>query len=297
MMTSGVILWWMLLCAVGAGNIVLWSLSARWLNGRRDLLTAREYTVRKQLLFLSALYVLGCAYRSVFPVFDVPRIVLVDSFWSSVAVGRTVATVAELAFVAQWALLLRESARTTGSIIGKITAQALVPLIVIAECCSWYSVLSTSNLGHTAEESIWALAAAALAASLFVIWQRSHPKQRPVLAAGCFAATTYVVYMVFVDVPMYAERWMLAGQSGGHYLSIAEGLKDVATRWTVSYRWQDWRTEVVWMALYFSVCVWISLSLVRVPSSVSRMTLAAKARANFPRSSGELQPQELRNRI
>jgi hypothetical protein len=279
MMTSGVVFWWMLLCAVGMVNIVLWSMSARWLGSRRHLLTAREYTLRKQLLFLSALYVLGCAYRSFFPVFDVPRIVLVDSALSSVAVGRTVATIAELAFVAQWALLLRESARTTGSIVGKITAQVLVPLIAIAECCSWYSVLTTSNLGHTAEESIWALAAAALAASLFVIWQRSQPKQGPVLAAGCFAATAYVAYMVLFDVPMYAGRWMLAGQSGGHYLSIAEGLKDVATRWTVSFRWQDWRTEVVWMALYFSVCVWISISLVRVPTSASRAdTVESKPR-------------------
>lgn len=282
-MTFGVVLWWMLLCAVGAINIVLWSLSARSLQSRRDLLPAREYALRKQLLFLSALYVLGCAYRSAFPVFDVPRIVLVNSVLSSVAVGRSVATIAELAFVAQWALLLRESARATGSIIGKITAQALVPLIAIAECCSWYSVLSTSNLGHTLEESIWALAAAALAASLFVIWQRSEPKQRPVLAAGCFAAATYVAYMVFVDVPMYAERWVLAGQGSGHYLSIAEGFKDVATRWSVSFRWQDWRTEVVWMALYFSVCVWISISLVRAPTSASRTeALESKPRRPAP---------------
>ena len=282
-MTSGVFLWWMLLCAVGTINLILWSLSARSLQSRRDLLSAREYTLRKQLLFLSGLYVLGCAYRSAFPVFDVPRIVLVNSFFSSVAVGRTVATIAELAFVAQWALLLRESARTTGSMVGKITAQALVPLIAIAECCSWYSVLTTSNLGHTAEESIWALAAAALAASLFVIWQRSHPKQRPVLAAGCLAATAYVAYMVFVDVPMYAERWLLAGQDGAHYLSIADGLKDVATRWTVSFRWQDWRTELVWMALYFSICVWISISLVRAPTSASRTdTVENKSRRPPP---------------
>jgi len=263
-MTDGVFLWWMLLCTVGAFNILAWTISARALQRRHETLPAREYSLRKILLCLSGIYVLGCAYRSVFPVFDVPRIVLVNSFLSSVAVGRTIATIAELSFVAQWALLLRESARSTGSLVGKITAQALVPLIAIAECCSWYSVLTTSNLGHTFEESIWALAAAALAASLFVMWQRCLPRQRAVLAACCFAAGAYVCYMVFVDVPMYAARWVAEGVSGRHYLSLAEGMKDVATRWTVSYRWQDWRSEVVWMALYFSVCVWISISLVHV---------------------------------
>ena len=122
-MTDGVFIWWMLLCALSAFNIIIWTLSARSLQRSSGGLPAREYSLRKALLYLSALYVLGCAYRSVFPVFDVPRIVLVNSFLSSVAVGRSVATIAELSFVAQWALLLRESARTTGSLVGKITAQ------------------------------------------------------------------------------------------------------------------------------------------------------------------------------
>jgi hypothetical protein len=37
---------------------------------------------------------------------------------------------------------------------------------------------------------------------------------------------------------------------------------DVSRRWTASYRWEDWKSEVLWMSLYFSVGVWISISLV-----------------------------------
>jgi hypothetical protein len=287
MMTAGVMVWWVVLGILGACNIIAWSLSARALQRRRGTFAAGDYALRRNLLWLSALYVAGCAYRSAFPVFDVPRIVLVNSFLSSVAMGRTVATIAELAFVAQWALLLRQSARTTGSMVAKITSQALVPLIAIAECCSWYSVLTTSNLGHTAEESIWALAAAALVASVLAMWQRCQPRQRAVLAACGFAALVYLCYMVFVDVPMYAARWLADGQSGRHYLTVAEGFKDVATRWTVSYRWQDWRSEVVWMTLYFSVCVWISISLVHAPTFGSR---ANPAERKLSRSQNGLVP-------
>src|ERR1700743_3820576 len=68
-------------------------------------------------------YVVWCAYRSVFPVFDVPRQCLVDSWLSSVLIGRFVATCAELCFVAQWALLLREAARETGSVGGSVGAR------------------------------------------------------------------------------------------------------------------------------------------------------------------------------
>ncbi len=279
--------WWGTLGVLGAFNIFAWSLSARALNRRRMTLAAPEYALRRNLLWLSALYVAGCAYRSAFPVFDVPRIVLVNSLLSSVAVGRTVATIAEVSFVAQWALLLRQSSRSTGSMVAKITSQALVPLIAIAECCSWYSVLTTSNLGHTAEESIWALAAAALLASVLAMWRRCQPKQRAVLAACGFAAVAYVCYMVWVDVPMYASRWLADAQSGRHYLSVAEGFKDVATRWTVSYRWQDWRSEVVWMTLYFSVCVWISISLPHAPTFGSR---ANPAERKVSRPPGALAP-------
>jgi hypothetical protein len=285
MMTAGVMVWWVMLCVLGAVNIMAWALSARALQRQRGMLGVTEYALRRNLLWLSALYVAGCAYRSAFPVFDVPRIVLVDSFLSSVAVGRTVATIAELSFVAQWALLLRQSARTTGSMVAKITSQALVPLIAIAECCSWYSVLTTSNLGHTAEESIWALAAAALVASVLAMWQRCQFKQRAVLAACGFAALVYVCYMIFVDVPMYAARWLADGQNGRHYLTAAEGFKDIATRWTVSHRWQDWRSEVVWMALYFSVCVWISISLVHAPAFGSDINPAER---KFPRRQNAL---------
>jgi hypothetical protein len=278
MMSVSVIFWWVLLCGVATFNIIIWSLSARALQGRLGTLSEREYTLRKRLLYLSAIYVLGCAYRSVFPVFDVPRIVLVDSFLSSVAVGRTVATIAELSFVAQWALLLHESARTTGSMVGKITSIALVPLIAIAECCSWYSVLTTSNLGHTLEESIWALAAAALVVNLVLIWSRCAPERRSALAACCIAAAAYLCFMVFVDVPMYAARWVVDQGNGRHYLTIAAGLKDAATRWTVSFRWQDWQTEVLWMALYFSVCVWVSIALVHTPAPGSRAATANRKR-------------------
>jgi hypothetical protein len=39
----------------------------------------------------------------------------------------------------------------------------------------------------------------------------------------------------------------------------------------VSYRWEDWKTEIVWMTLYFSVAVWFSISLINARVPVMRM--------------------------
>lgn len=230
-MSAGVFWWWFFLCAVGGLNILAWSLSAGYLRRRRAVLSAEEYASRRLQLLLSAGYVFGCAFRSVMPVYDVGRVCLFDSWLCSVIIGRSVATFAELCFAAQWALLLRDISRATGSGVGRVTAKVMVPLIAVAEMCSWYSVLTTSNLGHVVEESIWALSAGLLVMSLLWIW----------------------------------SRWLADEASGRHYLSITQGLLDVSGRWVVSHSWDVWKNEIAWMSLYFSVAVWLSIALVHAP--------------------------------
>lgn len=259
--------WWTFLCAVSALNLLAWALSARAVQRRQPELGDELYRARRLQLLLSAGYAAGCAFRSVFPVFDVPRVVIVDSWLSSVVVGRSVATVAELCFVTQWALLLREASRAAGSRMGQCTAAALVPMIVVAELCSWHAVLTTSNLGHVIEESLWGTSAALAVASLMALWPRCRAALRPLLAACSVVGAVYVAYMFLVDVPMYWARWLADEAQGRAYLSVGQGLLDVAGRWTVSHRWEDWRGEAVWMSLYFSVAVWMSIALVHWPAA------------------------------
>ncbi len=265
-MSADIFLWWLFLCAVAGINILALSHSAVSLQRRKSVLGAELYASRRVQLMLSAGYVFGCAFRSVNPVYDVQRLCLFDSWLCCVILGRSVATVAELCFAAQWALLLRETSRASGSIVGKAASTTIVPLIGIAELCSWYSVLTTSNLGHVLEESIWGLCAVLLVASLAAIWRRCDAGLRPRLAIWCVAGVAYVAFMFLVDVPMYWARWMADEASGRLYLSIADGLLDASRRWVVSHRWEDWQNEVAWMSLYFSVAVWFSIGLIHAPA-------------------------------
>lgn len=259
--------WWTLLRALAALNVLAWGLAAWWLWRVRDLWPPDDWLGRRWQLWLSAGYVLGCGWRSLLPVYDVQRLVLVDSFWSSVIVGRSVATVAELCFAAQWALLLRELSRVTGSAPALAVSRAVLPLIVVAELFSWYSVLTTSNLGHIIEESLWGSCAALMVTSLVLLWSRIESRLRPLLALWCTAGLVYVVYMFGVDVPMYWARWLADEAQGRPYLSLAQGLADASLRWVVSHHWDDWKSEVTWMTLYFSVAVWFSIALVHAPRS------------------------------
>lgn len=260
--------WRTLLMAVSLINIVAWAVAATVLARQRlgvDVAQARALVLRRTLLWLSAGYVLGCAYRSCWPVYDIPRLVMVDSWMSSAIVGRSVATVAELCFVAQWALLLRWAALASGARFVAGVAALLLPMVAVAELCSWYSVLSTSNLGHVFEESLWGLGAALATAAMFVLRRHHAPRvQRWLLASG-LVGCAYVAYMFTQDVPMYWARWRADEAAGRVYLDFAQGLADAARHWTVSTSWQDWGGEVVWMTLYFSLAVWMSIALVHLP--------------------------------
>ena len=257
--------WWALLRTVAALNVLAWLAVAVWMWRTRHSASPEAWQHRRWQLLLSAGYVLGCGWRSLMPVYDVPRLVLVDSFWSSVIVGRGVATLAELCFAAQWALLLRAVSHGAGCATGLAVSRAVLPLIATAELFSWYSVLTTSNVGHVIEESLWGLCAALLLLSLALAWPNVERTQRPLLALCGSAALIYAAYMFGVDVPMYWSRWLADNAVGRGTLSLADGLVDASTRWVVSHRWEDWRGEVIWMTAYFSVAVWLSIALVLVP--------------------------------
>ncbi len=77
----------------------------------------------------------------------------------------------------------------------------------------------------------------------------------------------YVLFMFFVDVPMYWSRWIADEAGGRGYLSIAQGALDALDRRVVSHRWADWQSEIAWMSLYFSVAVWMSIALIHTPVS------------------------------
>jgi hypothetical protein len=213
------------------------------------------------MLFLSAAYVFGCAFRSVLPRADVQRICLFDTWLSSVTVGRTVATVAEVCFVAQWAIILHQLGALTGADTTVNAAWVIVPLILIAECFSWHAVLTTNYLGHAVENSIWAVAFFIVGIGLCRVVPEFDGPVRVVLAVAIGGIAGYLAFLIIIDVPMYLSRWRATVADGSEMLRPLEGLRDVSTRWVVTHDLRAWKDEIAWMSLYFSVAVWASLAL------------------------------------
>jgi hypothetical protein len=252
--------WWGSLTLISGANVAAWFVLYRQFHDQPAGMLGSASSTGSMLL-LCAAYVFGCAFRSVLPRADVQRICLVDSWLSSVLVGRSVATVAELCFVAQWAIILNQLGGITDAETALNAARVIVPLIVIAEICSWYAVLTTNYLGNAIENSIWAVAFFVVGIGLCRLLPEFNGAVRLILAVAILGIAGYLVFLIVIDVPMYLNRWRAERSNGGRLLRPLEGLRDVTTRWVVTHDIAHWKGEIAWMSLYFSAAVWASLAL------------------------------------
>src|ERR1700691_6466677 len=200
--SNPVAIWWGFLLAVSAFNIVL-LLGLRTAYLRNPFDTPSGALALEPLLLLCAVYVLGCAFRSVLPRADVQRICLFDTWLSSVMIGRTVATIAELCSAAQWAIVLYALGKVANSDTAKNIAKAIVPIIVVAEICSWYAVITTNFLGNVLENSLWTITFLLIGVALARLVPRFRGVAQFAIAAAIAGIAAYVVFMATADVPMF----------------------------------------------------------------------------------------------
>lgn len=252
--------WWALLTAISGVNIALWFVLYRQFHAlpADGLVSAPGVQL---MLLLCAAYVFGCAFRSVLPRADVQRICLFDTRLSSVVVGRSVATVAEVSFAAQWAMLLNLLGGMADAGSALTAAWVIVPLIIVAQCCSWYGVLTTNYLANAVENSIWAVAFLIVGISLCSLLPAFEGAVRVALFVAIIGVAVYLAFLTIIDVPMYLSRWQGGLADGGKGLGPLEGLRDASTRWVVTHDFAQWKEEIPWMSLYFTAAVWASLAL------------------------------------
>ncbi|WP_461357467.1 hypothetical protein [Bradyrhizobium sp. USDA 4454] len=258
--SNPVVRWWGFLSLVSGANIAVWFALYRQFHEQANGSFSNTSGIGLMML-LCAAYVFGCAFRSVLPRADVQRICLFDHWLSSVMVGRSVATVAEVCFAAQWAIILHQLGTMTGAETTMNIAWIIVPLIVIAECFSWYAVLTTHYLCNAIENSIWAVVFFLVGIALCRLLPEFHGPVRWAFIVAIVGIAAFLAFLMTVDVPMYLNRWRANRAAGGTLLHPLDGLRDVSRRWIVTHDIAEWREEIAWMSLYFSMAVWSSLAL------------------------------------
>lgn len=267
-----VAIWWVGISCAGAVNIAIWFWTRYFgFRGHGIEALSKLWFENKNIIWFSALYVFVCAFRSFLPRADVQRICLFDTWLSSVLIGRTVATIGELAFVAQWVIVLRFLATETSTGLAKKISHLILPLILSAELFSWYAVITTHYLGNAIEESLWALTYTLIGIAILTLFQKLKGSLKLAAGFSVIGCILYVLFMVTVDVPMYLSRLIAESKAQKPLLGLIDGFHDLNTRWIVTRSIHDWKTEIPWQTLYFTFAVLVSLALCYVPLTRERI--------------------------
>jgi hypothetical protein len=185
----------------------------------------------------SRIFVSVCAIRGIWPRQYVDRICLFPSWISYPFIGRLLATIGEIAFAYQLSL---------------VTKQPLIFFLgVVAQIFCWGGVITTNYNFHAYEEILWLMIGTICAVS-----------SNTIIAIIGFL---YVLFMYFVDIPMYHERHVEDTVSQKSYFSfdgLWDGIKDTMTcKFDDSYN--VWKSEMAWMLGYFIIGTRISMYLSR----------------------------------
>jgi len=249
--------WWRALCALAGVNVCLWLVV--WYVGPASGLYAGWQ------LTLSGVYVMVCAYRSVLPRVDLERLVVVDSFWSSIILGRAAATVAEICFGVQLGLLVHQLGAAAGLPMVQQAAWGIPVFMTLAQAFCWHSVLTLNHITQAVESLLWAAGFSLTAALLAVVASHSAGWVQALAVSGLLGSLAFVTYVLTVDAPMYLRRHREGLARGQAYLSLAQGARDALYRRVPSRHWSAWKDDAMWLTPYFSVGAWVSIAMVWVP--------------------------------
>lgn len=265
-LATSVRVWWTALVVLAVCNVCFWAYATVAFMRRRRTAPEAE-TARFPHVLLSGGYVFGTAFLWLLPRSCMHRYCLVDTWLSGALVGRSVRTFAELCFLLQWTLLLREFARAERSSFGTQVARMILPLGLGAQVCAWFAVVTQNHAGLAAEQAIWAIIASSTALALTDLWKRAFSPLRGFIALCILCCIVFVVYAWVIEVPLHLARYRADEAQGLVYLTWSQGFADATSRTVVARDFGAWRAQMGWTAVYASAALWLSISFMHAPLS------------------------------
>jgi len=226
----------------------------------------------KWMKYLALPWVLECAWRSVFPSLYLQRFVFWDTILNSIIVDRCWACVGELAWTFQMSYALRhvDKELTGGKCWIQMSGWAAFMIYILAEATSYYNTATTNELYCAIEVILDGAAFAVMAPGALYLWCKL-PGSTCSTSAKTFCAIMvplciiYPLYNVAIDAPMYMKRYEADQAAHKKYLGFIEGLHDAAVTRHPTHNLADWKADMLWMTLYFSVGVWSGIALMKAP--------------------------------
>ena len=176
-------------------------------------------------------FVTACGLRAIWPKKYTDRICLFTTWISYPFVGRCLATIGEIAIAYQLMLL---------------TKQPLILLLgIVAQFFCWAGIITTDYNFNVYEETLWLMIGTICAVS-----------SNTLVASIAFV---YVLFMYFVDIPMYRTKHTQDTVVKKPYLSW-DGIMD-SMRCDYNASYDVWSNDMIWMFGYFVIGTRISMYL------------------------------------
>ena len=304
--------WWFALSTVGIINTTI-ALRV-FFFAKPKFPTSNSLSIR----VCSLIYAVCCAFRSILPRLDVERVCMYEHWLSYITIGRSVATIAEISFAYQLSCVLSDLAGSLHAVkknyttkddlillyIERIISKIQFWMLVVANGFCWSSVISTNQIYHAVEESLWMSSAVLLLSCYVIVWIKSNslittirenksgkklsaqeskkftlsPSLRYLFLSMFIFCPIYIVFMIYVDIPMYYNRWFFDTQNQKEYLSLIDGVLDSFQCKQITKSFDFWGKEMPWMSGYFSFAVWFSIFLMRSPSFCYLLDIKPKSK-------------------
>ena len=267
--------WWIILFIISIGNTTYIS---------------KHYSIQdlspfeKKISLFAFTYALICTIRTTFPKKDLDRTCFFDSKLSYPLFGRTIATVAELCYikllVSVFGKILNDINKQNNNIstISSKLLKLIFPAIVFAQSCSWFGCLTKNNLWNMTEESLWTLSSMILIVisistynNMFLLDKTSKNESiKTFLLYFIIIALCYVGFMMYIDIPMYFNRWK-KHKIPQEKQTLMNSIKDMAQCKKITKSYKDWKEDMPWLTGYFTFAVWSAIIIVKWYHKYKRM--------------------------
>ncbi|GMH88334.1 hypothetical protein TL16_g11128 [Triparma laevis f. inornata] len=276
-------IWYGLLCLITALNIVFTYKTYK--NQKWSTTNTSTYAYQSNLFYLSLPFIFECGYRSVLPRVDIPRLCFFDCWPNMILFGRLSAFIGEWCWMLQISLVLQKVLEELQTINPKSSScdsvgvaariAKLIPyMCLLAECFGTTGPVTSNNLWCIFEASTWTtmyilttFCAYTLRSNLSNLPESNSTVSR-FANVLMIAGFIYIPYMVFINIPLYVQRYQEDTANGVTYLTFEQGLPDIAACHSASQVWEDWKDDAGWMVGYFGPAVWSSIWLMNAPTLV-----------------------------
>lgn len=129
--------WWVFMTTASVINILLAIVYLIYIRNQTKTLTS------KTVIVFGLIYIVVCAWRSIFPVVNTDRRCFWDTDFATPVVSRSIATVAETGFIAIFSILyikiFIDLCHIEGTLrtIVIVKLKLLVPIIIVAQILAW----------------------------------------------------------------------------------------------------------------------------------------------------------------